>query len=384
MRRLLAVLALLATTAPSLAAAPLTVGVIVSKAGTARSSGAAESLAAVAYVSRLRAQGGIFGQPLELRLEDDAGDPQQAVAAARSLIDDGALALVCCTTSAASSEVARLAERSGVVLLAPTPLEGVDAPAYWSFSLAPRDQDSMAADIADVSARGLGSFAVMTLDNPFGDAALKQLEGLAKLAGLTLAGRARYRPGAADLTPEGLWIASRQPGAVVVWGLKDDLVAAVDGLRRRGYRGPIYARSALLEAVAGGLDLQRLQGVRFAVAPIAVADGLGANATCAPSARTAAAWLRQVYGGVVDLAPAAPVVDALDLIRQGLEQVAALRLAPTDLAGHRQALRDSLVGLPPTCGAAGLYDLREGQREALLPRGLAIAEVSGDGLIAAP
>lgn len=384
MRRVLAVLALLLTTAPSLAAAPLTVGVIVSKAGTARSSGAAESLAAVAYASRLRAQGGIFGQPLDVRLEDDAGDPQQAVAAARSLIDEGALALVCCTTSAASSEVARLAERSGVVLLAPTPLEGVDAPAYWSFSLAPRDQDAMAADIADVGARGLGSFAVMTLDNAFGDAALKQLEALAKLAGLALAGQARYRPGATDLAPEGLWIASRQPGAVVVWGLKDDLVAAVDGLRRRGYRGPIYARSALLEAVAGGLDLQRLQGVRFAVAPIAVAGGLGADATCAEAARTAAAWLRQVYGGVVDLAPAAPVVDALDLLRQGLEQVAALRLAPDDLAGHRQALRDSLVGLPPACGAAGLYDLREGQREALLPRGLAIAEVRGDGLIAAP
>lgn len=384
MRRILAVLALIALAAPGLAAGPLPVGVIVSKAGTARAAGAAESLAAVAYASRLRAQGGVFGQPLELRLEDDAGDPQQAVAAARELIDGGALALVCCTTAAASTAVAGLAERAGVLLLAPTPLEGVDGPAYWSFSLAPRDQDAMAAEIADVHARGLGSVAVMTLDNAFGDAALQQLEALAKVAGLSVAGQARYRPGDTDLTPEGLWIASRQPGAVVVWGLKSDLTAAVDGLRRRGYRGPVYARSALLEAVAGGLDLARLQGVRFAVAPIAVADGLGAGAPCAGAARDAAAWLRQVYGGVVDLAPAAPVVDALDLIRQGLEQVAALPLAADDLAGRRQALRDSLVGLPPTCGAAGRYDLREGVREALQPAGLAIAEVHGDGLIAAP
>lgn len=383
MQRMLGLLALLALTAWA-AAGPYSVGVIVSKAGTAQAAGDAQALAAVAYASRLRAHGGIFGQPLDLHLVDDAGDPRQAVTAARALIDEGALALVCCTTASASDQVARLAHSAGVVLLAPSVLEGVATTPYWSFSLAARDQDVLAAEVADAHTHAIGSLAMMTLDNTFGEAALNQLEALTKVAGVSFVGQARYPPDAQALTAEGLWIATRQPGAVVVWGLKGDLLKAVDGLRRRGYRGPIYARSALLEAVAGGLDLTRLQGVRFAVAPVTVADGLAPGAPCATAARTAAARLREVYGGVVDVSAAAPVYDALDLLRQAFEQVAALPLPPGGIADQRQVLRDSLVGLPPTCGAGGLYDLREGQRAALQPKGLAIAVVRDGHLAASP
>jgi len=384
MRRPLQLLAILLVLGSASAATPFTVGVIVSKEGTARVSGDAEALAAIAYASRVRASGGVFGTPLEVRVEDDAGDPTKAVQAARTLIGDGVDALVCCTTEAASEPVARLAETSGVVLLSPSSLQGAGGTPYWSFSLAPRDQDTLAAVVADASARGLGSLALMTLDNGFGDVAVKDLKALLSVAGLGYAGEARYPPGADVLTPEALWIATRQPGGVVVWGLKNDLLIAIDGLDRRGYRGPVYARSALLKPVMGGLALGRLEGVRFAVAPVTVAQGLPTTATCADAARTAADRLHGVYGGVIDLAPAAAVYDAIDLLKAAFEQVAALRLPDSDASARRQAVRDSLVGLPPTCGAGGLYDLREGRRDAVEPAGLAIAVVRGGRLVAAP
>jgi branched-chain amino acid transport system substrate-binding protein len=384
MRRSLQLLAILLTLGSAAAATPFTVGVIVSKEGTARVTGDAEALAAIAYASRVRASGGIFGSPLDVRVEDDAGDPTKAVQAARALIADGIDALVCCTTEAASVQVARVAETSGVVLLSPSSLEDASGTPYWSFSLAPRDKDALAAVVADASARSLGSLALMTLDNGFGDAAVKDLKALLTVAGLGYAGEARYPPGASVLTPEALWVATRQPGGVVVWGLKSDLLPAIDGLERRGYRGPVYARSALLKPVMGGLALGRLDGVRFAVAPVTVAQALPKSATCAEAARTAADRLRSVYGGVIDLAPAAPVYDAVDLLRAAFEQVAALRLPDGNLSARRQALRDSLVGLPPTCGAGGLYDLREGRRDAVEPAGLAMAVVQGGRLVAAP
>lgn len=385
MRRSLQLLAIFLVLAAAYAAQPFTVGVIVAKEGSARVAGDAESLAAIAYASRIRAAGGIFGTPMDVRVEDDAGDPSQALAAARALIGDGVDALVCCTTEAASEQVAGLAEHAGVALLSPSTLEGVDATPYWSFSLAPRDKDVLAAIVADASARGLKSLALMTLDNGFGDQANADLKALLSVAGLDEAGVARYPPGASDLTPEGLWIATRQPGAVVVWGLKSDLLVAVDGLRRRGFRGPIYGRSALLKPVMGGIDLTQLEGVRFAVAPVTIArGGLPPDARCAAAADTAARWLQSVYGGVIDLGPAAPVYDALDLLRAAFVQVAALRLPQGNLGARRQAVRDSLVGLHQTCGAGGLYDLREGHRDAVLPAGLAIAVVKDGQLVAAP
>jgi len=384
MPRPLQLLAILLTLASAAAATPFTVGVIVSKEGTARVSGDAEALAAIAYASRVRASGGIFGTPLDVRVEDDAGDPTKAVQTARTLIADGVDALVCCTTEAASLQVAQVAESSGVVLLSPSSLQDAQGTPYWSFSLAPRDQDVLAAVVADASARSLGSLALMTLDNGFGDAAAKDFKALLSVAGLSYAGEARYPPGSDVLTPEALWVATRQPGGVVVWGLKDDLLPAIDGLERRGYRGPVYARSALLKPVMGGLALGRLDGVRFAVAPVTVAQGLPKSATCAEAARTAADRLRGVYGGVIDLAPAAPVYDAILLLRSAFEQVAALRLPDDSTSARRQALRDSLVGLPASCGAGGLYDLREGRRDAVEPAGLAMAVVQGGRLVAAP
>lgn len=384
----LAVLAALSATlllnAPVLAASPYRVGVIVSKEGPARTAGDAQALAAVAYASRLRAAGGIFGTPLQLSIEDDAGDPAQALAAARHLLADGVDALVCCTVPAAAERVATWAEQAGVVVLSPSVLEGVTGGPYWTFSLAPRDADALAAVVADAQLHGAGKLAVMTLDNAFGDAVMSDVKALLQVAGMRLAGEARYPPGATDLTPEGLWIATRQPDAVIVWGLKDDLTVAFEGLRQRGYRGPVYARTALLRAVMGGIDLGRLAGVRFAVAPVTVASGLAPDAPCAAAARTAANRLDSVYNGVIDLPSAAPAYDALDLLRRGFEQVASLRLPDGDPAKRRQALRDSLVGLPPTCGAGGRYDMREGERHAALPNGLAIAAVSGGRLLAAP
>lgn len=384
MPRTLVLLTVLLLGAAGYAATPFSVGVIVAKEGTAQVAGDAQALAAIAYASRLRAAGGIFGTPLEVRVEDDAGDPTRAVQLAKTLIGEGVDALVCCTTRAASEPVARLAEASGVVLLSPTTLQGVGGRPYWSFALAPRDEDALAAVVADASARGLPSLALMTLDNGFGDRTVTDLRALLKVAGLGYAGEARYPPGAGDLTPEALWIATRQAGGVVVWGLKGDLLAALDALKRRGYHGPVYARSALLAPVAGGLPLDRLNGVRFAVPPVAVAQGLPSEATCRRAAQTAARRLNAVYGGVIDLAPAAPVYDALDLLRAALEQVAALRLPSGQLAARRQALRDSLVGLPARCGAGGRYDLQEGRREALQPSGLAMAVVRSGQLVAVP
>jgi branched-chain amino acid transport system substrate-binding protein len=388
MRRLTRTLALLLVVLPALgalAAGPYRVGLVVSRAGTARPAGAAQALAATAFASRVRAQGGIFGEAMELVLRDDGGDPSRAVLEARTLIEDeGVDALVCCTVPAASSRVAALAEQSGVPLLSPTTLAGRGDAPYWSFSLAPREQDSLAAVVADAQARGLHSLALMTLDNGFGDDAVAALRSLLDIAGMGYAGEARYPPGTTDLRAEGLWIASRAAGAVVVWGLKDDLPTAVDALRRRGWKGPIYARPALLAAAGGGLSLGALEGVRFPVAPIAVADALPANSACREQAQERAAQLRAVYGGVLDLTSAAPVVDALDLLRQGLEQVAALRLGDAAPAQRRQALRDSLVGLGPICGAGGRFDLREGTVATLQPASLVSATVRGGRLALVP
>ena len=362
-------------------ALPFTIGVIVSREGAARSAGAAQSLATAAFASRLRAHGGIFGRGVEVLLRDDAGDPRAAGRLSQELIDEGVSALVCCTTKAAAKIAASVADTAGVPLLSPA---GLSDQHYWAFGLALSDGDDLVAIVADAHRRGIWSFALMTLDNSFGSEAAEDLTALLQYAGMGLVGDVRYPPGATDLRPEALWTATRQPGAVVIWGLKDDLLVAVDGLRRRGYTGPIYARSALLDPVSGGLDLTRLDSVRFSVPVSSVADGLAPTASCRTEAAAVARNLEAAYAGVIDVALATPMYDALELLRLGLEQVAILPVPTDHPAVERQALRDSLVGLPPTCGGGGSYDLREGSSQALQPNSVAFAVVAHGDLTPLP
>lgn len=365
---LLAALAL-----PVASAQALRLGLVVSQSGAAAADGRAQASAAQAFETRLNAAGGVFGQPLELVIADDASDPVRAARLAAELIEEGVDALICCTTPAASTRVAGLAQERSVLLLAPSGLAVQPQGSRWAFSLAADDAVVIRALVGDASRQGYRALGLMTLDNRFGEEISARLEAQLAAGSMVLAGEARYRPDATALTPEALWVATRNPDAVVVWGLARDVELAVAGLRRRGYRGPIYARPEVLDPLAGGVDLFALEGVVFPVGATAVWPQLSPQH---PSYRAAEAYDRLVRGlyGSAAVAPGGAVVyDALALLGSAYEQVVALGVVLERVEVRRQALRDALIGLGPVAGAAGVYDLTEREASAALPSGLVLA-----------
>lgn len=370
---LLVVMVLIASSAAWAQVGTVTVGVITSRSGVAQAVGASQALAASAWAAATARAGGVYGVEVKVEVQDDGGVPATAVRLAHDLIAQDVHVIVCCSTAAASRAVAQVAEDAGVLLLSPTELGSFtsdQAAGYWSFALWPDDTDVLSATVAAVLGHGRGTAALMTLDNDFGERAAVVLTSLLGYAGMALDGEIRYAPGTAELRPEALLIASHLPGAVLVWGLADDLQVAVRALRARGYEGLVYGRSALLPAGGGRAGLGALTDVRFAVPPAIAAAALPTGYVCADSVERVRASLAAAYGGVIDLAAAAPVVDALDLVATGIEQLLAMQLPPVPIATERQALRDALVGIPARCGAGGLLDLQEGRRSAVVPRGL--------------
>lgn len=402
--RALAVLALIATclvtsTYAQTPASALQVGVIASRTGGASAQGAAQWLLAAQRDAELRAAGGIFGVSVSVVLRDDAGDPARARQEAEALIDAGSLVIVCCTTPLATRAVAEIAEGAGVTLLAPTTFAGVTEQPYWAFSLAPDDTDALAAIVADAYRENRPTLALMALDGAVGDEAERDLAALLAVVGATLTHVERYAPGVRELRPEALVVAASQPGGVVVWGLQDDLLVAYEALRRRGYEGSVYARTALLTLGHAQLPWARLMNARVAVPPALAAPATlprspdttapqhgtwGSAGACAAAAFVDAERLAAVPGAAANAVATSPVLAALDLIESGLEQLIALQIPSEEPAVLRQALRDALVGLPALCTGAGLLDLRDGAANALDPAGLAIATVTSRGLSALP
>jgi len=382
-RLLLALVALLPASA--VFADGWTVGVIVSASGPHVEVGRAQAYAAERTAAAL-ARDGVFGAPFEVLVRDDAGDPRRAEALAGELADAGALAVVCCTTPAATARVAEILDARMTPHLALAVSALTDR--FWSVSLAPSDRTRLTAIAVDASGQGKASLAMMTLDSDFGAASLDAFERALADAGRSVAGEARYPADAAVLTPEGLWIATRRPGAVIVWGLPRDLPVALDGLRRRGYEGIVYARDAALPAPAW----ERLApagahafdpddawaGLRVALSPAALAGRLPPDH---PHASGVAAFVGRVLGGdptvasPADRATMAQIDDALVWLHAAFEQVAAIGLDASAVT-RRLAVRDALIGAPLTRLAAGAYDASEDDPQAVRWQGLVVAIVA--------
>lgn len=371
------------------AAGPWTVGVVVSATGPYADVGRPQAFAAE-RAAAYHALGGVFGTPLVVELRDDGGDPRKAEALAVELAEGGAHAVVCCTLPAATTRVAAALDVLATPHLA---LADVDlAGRFWSFGLVPDDRARLTAAAVDAAGQAKASLALMTLDSAFGDATVEAFERASADAGRAVAGSARYPADAPVLTPEALWIATRQPGAVVVWGLPRDLPVALDGLRRRGYEGIVYVREEALPGAvrdrllpAGDHVLDHADpwsGVRVAVAPAAIADRLPAGH---PHADAVQAFVGRALGGDPHAAsPAERVVmarvdDALLWLHAAFEQVAALGLPTPTAATLRLATRDALVSAPAARLAAGTYDAVDGETRVARWQGLVVAVVGPFG-----
>lgn len=365
------------------------VGVVVSSTGALADQGRLQAFAAERVAAAWRS-GGVFGLPFEVELRDDASDPARAEALAIQLAADGVAAVVCCTSAAATERVSAALEALGVPLMALTEAGGV-AGRYWSFALLPDERAKLTAVAVDAAGQSKVSLALMTLNTAYGQGVVTAFGQSLADTSLRSAEVVTYPPDAQVLTPEALWVATRQPGGVVAWGLPNDLRLAVDGLRRRGYTGLLYARAeAMPEAIrrrlhpsldgAVGTVQDPWLGVRVAVAPASLAARLPPEH---PHAAAVTAFLGRVVAGdpraqaPSELETLARIDDALVLLHAAFEQVAAWGVGQ-ELSSLRLATRDALVGAPPMALAAGSYDALEGQDRMVRWQGLVVAEVGHD------
>ena len=355
------------------------IGIILSTTGPYATVGSLELAAVNAFAAELQRSSPAFANSVEFIVRDDVGDPGRAADLAAALIDDGVHLLLCCSSAAASRRVVPVAVANGTLTLSPSAVaaqEGV----IWHYGFAPTEETLLRAVVRHAFASRKLGLGLMTLDNAFGRRAHEVLEREMAVADMELLGSATFAAAQRPLTPEALWVVTREPGAVVVWGLRDDSQAAVAALRTRGFLGPVYLRPVVLDPAAGGADLYALEGVFTPVAPFVLRDSLPPDHQSAAAVAGAARLLAGQFGPEYLAAESAIMFDVLSLGLLAIEQATQYGVAPEAVASFRQALRDAAIALPPYAGAAGSYDLSELRSDAPLPSGLVVAEAAAGRL----
>ena len=273
MKRALFLLSLFAlVTLGNVQAQTFRIGVVLSQTGSARLVGQSQANAIGLLKNRLR-ESPLSGS-IEIIIRDDTSHPVIAAQRVQELAEaEGVHALLCCTTEAATKGINDYLEQARVLTLSLSSLP--PTPSRWLFSVRPDPERVLQSAVLQQVARDKRRFALMALDNGFGEQALMALTRLlSPEANVELVAQQRYRPDVSVLTPEALWTATRLPDTVFVWGLPRDSALAFSALRARGYDKDIILDPALLGANHGGLDLFSLKGALFPVSPVRVAATL--------------------------------------------------------------------------------------------------------------
>lgn len=346
----------------------LRIGVVLPGRESTGSSNWNELLAARAWERSIAK--GASGVTVELSFRDGGTTPANTVSAIRQLLDQEQVhGVVCCVTPASAAAAAPFATTLPILTLArPNPTGPDGGPLIMAAG--PLAQARAMALDARLYGDGVG---LMTLDNGYGrEAAAAVVAGLLE-AGLPLTQAETYSPGADVLTPEALLVAASEPAAVIVWGLPLDSATAIDGLRARGYDGPIYVPWRVASDFPGGLRNPRLREARIAAPPSELAAALPPEHPNAAPVQRYQRILAEAYGVYASTYEGALAVDALQLLVNGGELALVYGVDPTATERFRQALLDALIALGPVPGAAGSYDYDGRNRELALARGLVIA-----------
>ena len=361
-RGLLAIGLLFASSAVAQGEQDLRIGVIVSQSGLSAVAGQTQAQAAAALAARWETD--FFGKRIALELQDDGSSSVAAVRLAEELLDSGIHALVCCTTEAATEAVASVAEAAGVLMLTPGPLPEENT---WAYGIRPDTATFLRSALLQLSSLGKPKIALMTLNTELGDEVLDTLSKFTVPGGAELVGTQRYRDNVNVLTPEALWIATRQPGSVLIWGTERDSSLALTALRARGFEGPVLLRPGV--TVRGNSS--------NLISPYEFAAKLNEDHPSFASVVGFERALAQLYGPGKSTLEGAYLYDALLIIRAGLEQALVYGVDPADTQRFRGALYDAFLASSEVAGVTAVFDFSPDSFNGVQPYSLLLVERNG-------
>ena len=222
---------------------PVKIGAIFSVTGPASFLGAPEEKTVRMFVDKVNASGGINGRKLELVLKDSGGSPEKAVSFAKQLIEEEkVLAIIGPSTSGETMQIKALCEENQMILVSCAAAEVIVNPvAKYVFKTPQKDSQAVTWIYRTMRDLGIGKIAVLTGNDGFGTAGKKQLEDLARSAGIEILANEVYDKQATDLTDVLTKVkGTRGVQAVVNWSIVPAQSIVAKNMKQLGLNVPLF------------------------------------------------------------------------------------------------------------------------------------------------
>lgn len=353
----------------SAARADITVGFVTSLSGAGSSIGIPYGrgiAAAFAY----RAE--VAGQKIKLIQLDDASDPSAATRNARKLAEEEKVDVLIGTATAPSTiAIAAVASELKVPFIAVSPIQPTADPAnQWAIAI-PQPAPLLVKVVADRMKRdGVKKVGYIGFSDAWGDLVYngaKTAEGRGDIQVVT---NERYARTDTSVTGQVLKLVAARPDGVLIGGSATQGALPLLALAERGYKGPTYGTTALVNPDFVRVGGKAADGIKVSTGPVIVADQLPDG----HFAKKLSADFREAFLKANNVPStdgfSGYSFDAWMVLMDAVPR--ALKTAQPGSSAFRTALRDALLSTKEVPGVHAVYNFKPGETHGVDERSLVI------------
>lgn len=257
---------------------PIVFGAVVSATGPAAPLGEPERATLQMLEEQINDRGGILGRPVEIVIEDDQSNPNEAVTATNKLIQqDGAIAIIGGTISPSTLAMKPITAREGIPHVTMSAANAItdEPPIEWIWRTPPKDALAVARALTHVSEElGVTRIAVLHDENAFGSSGLSEIEESAGDYGLEVVAKESYKTDETDLTAPLTKIRSSEPEALVVWGTNPGPAVAAKNMDQLGMDIPYVGSHGIANTTFIELAGESAEGVVFPAGKLLIPESI--------------------------------------------------------------------------------------------------------------
>ncbi len=323
---------------------PYVIGAVLSETGTYAGLGEPERNTLEMEVAKINEEGGVNGHPIEIVYEDDATDPDTAVAATTRLIDkEGVIAIIGATGTGATMAMRQEIDRAGIPQISPAGGTAVTASfdplvfqTPWSNSLV------VPYELAYMKDKGITKIGLIADSGGFGKDGAGVVKDKAGAAGITVVADEAFNPGDADMSAQLTKIKASGAEAVIMVTAGKEAAIIAKNLKDLGMTIPLYGThgNARKEFIEGAGDAA--EGFRFAAGKILLPESYGADSESYKVATDFIDRYTEAYGKAPDTF-AGHAYDALHITVNAMKTLDE-GFTPADLRDAIEAT-DGFVGI---------------------------------------
>lgn len=350
------------------AAADITIGLVVPATGSTAALGIPAKNTAALFPDS------IGGEKLKVILVDDASDPTMATTHARRLVTEEKVdVLVGSVMTGAAIAVAGVAREMEVPHLALSPIDLPAGQDNWTFRM-PQNVTLMARAVVNhIKASGAKTVGFIGFSDAWGDFWARDLKALAEEGGFKLVAEERFARADTSVTGQVLKLVSARPDVIVVGASGTASALPHLTLRERGFKGVIYQTHGSVTHDFIRIGGAAVEGAILPSGPVMIADQLADSNPVKAVAVDYVKRYEEKFGANTRTQFGAHTWDALRVIERALP--AAKKVAEPGTKEFRKALRDAFEQEREVVASQGVYNFTDKDHFGLDDRGYVLLTI---------